>query len=297
MDLNKFKTFLAIAELGSLTSAAAAVNLTQSAVSQQLKEMESELEFKLLDRSRRPIALTNEGAEFAKICRKILHYWHDYREEHFQEGIKGKITIGYLSSVITNTLALSLKELREKHPQLALKLVNTYDVTKHLTEMVEHNEIDACFGIGPLKLSKGLLWKPYAVDRYFVITKSDAKMKTDAEIISQGPYLKFTPNLLVETRIDKEIKRRGINVEIAMEIDSYSSILLMVKHSIGVGIVPESYLTAEDQKELSCVPFCIPPLIREMGLIVRHDSPKIHLVDALWKAMYNHSNITFLKAP
>ena len=290
MDLNKFKTFVAIAELGSLTSAAAVVNLTQSAVSQQLKEIESELDVKLLDRSRRPLSLTKEGAEFAKTAKQVLLYWGKYREKQLQEDIKGKLTIGYLSSVISNTLAFSLKELRQKHPHLAIKLVNTFDVTKHLTELVENHEIDACFGIGPLNLPKGLVWKPYTVERFFVITKEDVNLKTDEEIISKGPYLRFTPNLLAETRIDREIKRRGINVETAMEIDSYSSILLMVKHAIGIGIVPESYITIQDQKEISCIPFSIPPLQRELGLIVRHDSPKRHLVDALWKAMYNHSN-------
>ena len=292
MDLNKFKTFIAIAELGSLTSAAAAVNLTQSAVSQQLKEMESELCLKLLDRSRRPIALTSEGVEFAKIARQILHYWQDYKEKKSQEVYKGKVSIGYVSRVLTKVLAFALKELRQKHPQLIIQLINTFDVTRHLTEMVVEKKIDACFGIGPLPPEKGLLWKPYAVERFFVITTEDTSLKTDAEVISKGPYLRFAPNLLAETRIDREIKRRGIKVEPAMEIDSYASLLLMVKHGIGVGIIPESYLTTQDHNDIFCIPFCVPPLVREMGLIVRHDNHNLHLVDALWKTMYHLFNRT-----
>lgn len=292
MDLNKLRTFIAVAELGTLTSAAGVVNLTQSAVSQQIKELEAGLDVLLLDRSRRPITLTAEGVELVTVARQILHIWQAYKEKNQQEDFEGKLIIGYVSSVLTNVLAHALKALRKKHPKLTIQLTNTFDVTMHLSEMVENKKIDACFGIGPLQIPKGLSWKPYSVERYFVVTTGDISMKTDEELLSKNPYLRFSPNLLEETRIDREIKRRGIKVDAAMEIDSYSSILLMVKHGIGVGIVPESYLTSHDYDHISCLPFSVPPLLREMGIIVRHDCPKKHLVDALWKAMYHFSNKT-----
>lgn len=292
MDLNKLKSFVAIAELGSLTSAASVVNLTQSAVSQQLKELESELDTKLLDRSRRPVALTKEGAEFASVAQQMLQLWQVYREKQTREDFDGKLTIGYVSSIMNSIFANALKSLRDRHPKLVIKLINIYDITSPLAEMVHEGEIDACISVGPLHPPKGLLWRPYTVERYFIISTGSRGHVNDEELLSTSPYLRFTPHLLPESRIDREIKRRGIKVESIMECESYSGILLMVEHGMGVGIVPESYLRGIDEKRISKIPFSVPPLTREMGILVRHDNPKKYIIDALWVAMRNYSSHT-----
>jgi DNA-binding transcriptional LysR family regulator len=85
--------------------------------------------------------------------------------------------------------------------------------------------------------------------------------------------------------IDRELKRRGIMAEPVMEVDSYENILLLVEHDVGVGIVPDSYLSKRKFSRLHCVTFGTPPLTREMGLMVRKDSPKLYLVNLLWQAI------------
>ncbi len=291
MDLDKLKTFIAVAELGSFTSAAGMVNLTQSAVSQQLKELESELDIVLLDRSNRPVTLTKDGAKLIPVAKQMLQFWQGFKEDHQQRHFEGKLIIGYVSSIMTGVLAHALRSLRNKHPGLAIKLINTGGVTKHLAEMVADKEIDASFGVGSLQVPKGVLWRPYSAERFFVVSKKqNESVFTDEEILSSRPYLRFVPYLLAETMIDKAIKKRGIMVDPIMELDSYSSILLMTKHDIGVGIVPESYLLPRDRDAVSCIPFGVPPLTREMGIMVRHDSSNKKLVDILHMAMRNFSN-------
>ena len=61
--MTTLRSFLAVAEHGGVTRAAAALNLTQSAVSMQLKRLEEMLGLRLLDRSARQIALTGEGEQ------------------------------------------------------------------------------------------------------------------------------------------------------------------------------------------------------------------------------------------
>jgi DNA-binding transcriptional LysR family regulator len=97
--------------------------------------------------------------------------------------------------------------------------------------------------------------------------------------------LRHKPRLLEKSRIDGELKRRGIKVETRMEFESYGSILLMVEHGLGVGIIPSSFLPKQKMTQLHCVPFGTPPLTREMGLMVRKDSQNYYLVDLLWEAM------------
>ena len=291
MNLRKLESLLSLADLGSLTAAAEAVSLTQSAVSQQLKDLEDELDMTIIDRSRRPVGLTREGQELVAVSRQMLKLWGDYRDGQRQIRYGGKLALGYVRSALTSVLANALILLKQKHPKLTIKLVNAGGVTKHLAQEVERRHIDASFGVGPLQtpVPNGVLWQPYARERYFVIAPKGSRGKGDEDLLVNGPYLRFRPHLLDETIIDREVKRRGLKVEPAMELDSYESILLMVEHDVGVGIVPESYLSTSRFHKLYCLPFGAPPLIREMGIMVRLDNPQKKLVDLLWETLREFS--------
>jgi DNA-binding transcriptional LysR family regulator len=74
MSLAKYEVFDTVVELGNLTKAAEALNLTQSAVSYSIANLESELGFPLLIRSRSGITLTSNGQRILKYIRTILHW-------------------------------------------------------------------------------------------------------------------------------------------------------------------------------------------------------------------------------
>ncbi len=215
----------------------------------------------------------------------MLKLWGDYRDRHRTTHFGGSLVLGYVRSALTSLLANALILLREKHPKLAIKLVNTGGVSKHLAQEVAARKIDASFGVGPLRLPEEVQWRPYLLERYYVVAPRAFRGKTDEEMLSHGPYLRFRPHLLDETIIDREVHRRGIKVEAVMELDSYESTILMVEHDVGIGVVPESYLSRHRLARLHCVPFGTPPLTREMGIMVRPDSKDLHLVDLLWAAL------------
>lgn len=290
MDLRKLKSLLTVAELNSITEASKAVNLTQSAVSQQLKDLEEEVGLDLIDRSRRPISLTLEGVELVTVARQITTLWEDFKNLHRANEVAGELVLGYIRSAVNPILAEAIVSLKKRHPHVTIKLVNTGGVSEHLARMVAEREIDASLGVGPLQLPKGVTWKPISLDRYYVVAPKTMRGKTFKELLTKGPYLRFKPYLLVETLIDREVAKMGLNLESAMELDDYDSILLMVGHELGTGIVPEPYISRRILDELYCVPFGAPPLTRVGGLMVRYDSPIKHLVNILWdtlKELYN----------
>jgi DNA-binding transcriptional LysR family regulator len=285
MNIDKLKSLVFIAELGSVTAASAAVHLTQAAVSQHLKDLEEELGLPLIDRSRRPITLTKEGEELVAVARQMLKQWYEYKAKSRKTEYDGNLVLGHVRSAITGIVANALIALRAKHPKLVVRLVTASGVTKHLALEVVNRKIDASFGVGPVQLPEKLLWRPYRQERFYVIASKRFRGKTDEELLIRGPYLRHKPRLLDETMIDREMKRRGITAEANMELDSYDSILLMVEHDVGIGIVPDSYLSKQKFARLHCVAFGTPPLTREMGLMVRQDSPNLYLVDLLWEAI------------
>lgn len=74
MSLAKYEVFSTVVEMGSLTKAAESLNLTQSAVSYSIANLESELGFPLLIRSRSGITLTSNGQSILKSIRNVLHW-------------------------------------------------------------------------------------------------------------------------------------------------------------------------------------------------------------------------------
>ena len=289
MNMDKLKSLMYVAELGSLTAASGAVHLSQAAVSQHLKDLEDEFGMLLIDRSRRPVTLTKEGEELVAVTRQMLQLWNDHKGRNQKTKFGGNLVLGHVRSAITGIVANALIVLRAKHPKLTIRLVTASGVTKHLAQEVVNRKIDASFGVGPFQLPEELLWRPYRLERFYVIAPKKYRGKTDEELLGRGPYLRHKPRLLDETMIDREMKRRGIKAEPSMEFDSYENILLMVEHDVGIGIVPDSYLSKQKFSQLHCVTFGTPPLTREMGLMVRHDSPNLYLVDLLWEAIKESS--------
>jgi DNA-binding transcriptional LysR family regulator len=290
MDLNKLRSFISTAELNSISAASKTVNLTQSAVSQQIKYLERELNLTLIDRSKRQLSLTKEGAELVIVARQMMSLWNEYKDRQHKPEFAGKLTLGYVRSAVNSVLALALLSIRQQQPKVTIKLVNTGGVSEHLAKEVGNRAIDASLGIGPPPLPKGVLWLPISLERYYVIAPNYYRGKTNEELLHKGPYLRFKPYLLTETIIDREIKRRGIKVDAVMELDDYESILLMVKHDLGIGVVPEPYISKRLLNELHCAPFGVPPLSRQGGIMVRHDNPHKKLVDLLWATLKEQYN-------
>lgn len=291
MNFDKLKSLVHIAELGSVSAASLALHLTQAAVSKHLKDLEDDLGVQLVDRSRRPVTMTREGEELVTVARQMMKPWNEYQDRKHSADLGGKLVLGHVRSAITGIVAESLVHLRAKHPRLTIKLVVGSGVSRFLAQDVLSRKIDASFGVGPLKLHEDLLWRPYCKERFYVIAAKRFRGRTDEELLSQGTYLRHKPPLLEETILDLEMKRRGIKADPIMEFNSYDATLLMVEHDAGIGIVPEAYLTRETMQELHCVPFGNPPLTREMGLIVRQDSPNLYLVDLLWEAIKGFSSL------
>ena len=229
MNMDKLKSLMLVAELGSVSAASAAVHLTQAAVSQHIKDLEAEMGFALVDRSRRPVALTKEGGELVAVTRQMLKQWNEYTERNRKTELGGKLVLGHVRSAITGTVANALTVLRTKYPKLTIKLVTASGVTKHLALDVVNRKIDASFGVGPIRLPEEVLWQPYCQERFYVISSKGFRGRTDEELLARGLYLRHKPLLLEETMIDREMKRRGIKAEPIMELDSYN------RHSVDGG--------------------------------------------------------------
>ncbi len=285
MDLRKMESLIAIADHGSFSKAAKAVNLSQSAVSQQMQELENQLGVPLFNRDNRPPKLTRHGQAYTETARAILSLHRSFVETHCSSKVKGVLVVGAVRSALTGLLSSALRSLKRSFPHLTLRLINSGRLSKDLTRDVQLGQLDAALIVGPPAADGDLFWRSYAIERFFVIAPRDMPGLTDVELLSAGPYLRFVPNLPVEQRIDQEIEKRNLNIAADMELDTFESILLMVSAGLGVGIVPELYVRNLDRERVRFVPFGDASFYRELGIITRRRDTKTALVEALHSAL------------
>ena len=140
MDMTALRSFVAVADCGGVTRAAGFLNLTQSAVSMQLKRLEESLDLKLLDRSARTISLTANGEQLLSYARRML----DLNDEVFGRltavEFEGEIVLGVPHDIIYPSIPQVLQQFNHAFPRMRVHLVSSY--TMRLKEMLAHGEAD-----------------------------------------------------------------------------------------------------------------------------------------------------------
>lgn len=123
--LRQIRYFQAVVRCHSFSEAAEECHISQSAISQQVKALENELGFALLERKNRSFALTPAGEHFYRKSLVLMADYERLRAEsaHIAQGDRARLTIGYLRSYAGREVQLALEEFASAHPQLEVRLL------------------------------------------------------------------------------------------------------------------------------------------------------------------------------
>ena len=139
LDMTTLRSFLAVAEHGGVTRAAGALNLTQSAVSMQLKRLEDLLDIQLLDRSNRKIALTGSGEQMLSYARRIVALNDEAVGRLTEELYEGEITLGVPHDIVYPVIPRVLKTFNSIFPRVKVQLRSSS--TMRLRDEMERGEV------------------------------------------------------------------------------------------------------------------------------------------------------------
>jgi DNA-binding transcriptional LysR family regulator len=139
-ELRQLRHFVAIAEEGSLTGAAARLHIAQQSLSQQLRTLEAQLGATLFVRSSRGAELTDAGAVLLREARPVLAQ-AERAVEAVQQAGRRSLRVGFLSSVANYVLPPVVRAFRERHPDVALHVEDIAIAT--LVERLRAGQLDA----------------------------------------------------------------------------------------------------------------------------------------------------------
>ena len=144
LDMTTLRSFMAVADHGGVTRAAGALNLTQSAVSMQIKRLEEMLDITLLDRANRRVTLTASGEQLLSYARRIVALNDEAVGRLTEDLFEGEVVLGVPHDVVYPVIPRVLKTFNSVCPRVKVQLRSSS--TWKLHEEMRRGEVDIILG-------------------------------------------------------------------------------------------------------------------------------------------------------
>jgi len=283
MDIKSLYAVVAIADYGSFREAADALGISLSSVSLQVSALEHEIGQILFDRKTRPPTITKAGREYVKRVRPLLAQWEELSGRTESDEVRGALKIGAVHTTVVSAVPRALRKLQQREPELLVRL--STGLTHELEERVLQRQLDCAVVTVPENLSGDLICQIITSQQLVVIAHKSARGSTVRQILELNPYVRFNRQARVAAIIESELVSRGIEFNSRMEIDTLEAVVSLVENNLGVSIVPLSGVGKALPASICTVSLNSPRVTREIGLIYRKDSTRIHLISRVVEEM------------
>src|ERR1051325_9366956 len=141
MDLREVRTFVTVADLGTVSRAAQHLHITQPALSRQIANLEDELGLRLFDRVGRRLLLTSAAAQLLKECRGLLSYSRAPREqgEDLNGGEAGMLPVSAAPRLMEGLFPVFLRDFAKRYPHVQVRLLEL--IGPRIFELLDKGEI------------------------------------------------------------------------------------------------------------------------------------------------------------
>ncbi|MEY2891537.1 MAG: hypothetical protein RJA98_1445 [Pseudomonadota bacterium] len=235
MKIEMFDTLDAVLRGGSLAAAASEMNLTASAVSMQMKQIEAWLGQPLFDRSGHAIRPTPLAHEVSVAMRQGLEHLQSLRR---RSGVvvEGVVRLGIIGSMLPVLLPGTLSELRTRYPRLELR-PNSGRSTG-LTDAVKSGELDAAVVAEPPGGgSARLRWQALLRSEMRLIVPPNATEMSVAALFKAYEWIRYDRNTISGMLGARYVTSQVRTGHGALELDSIQAIIAMVSAGLGIALV------------------------------------------------------------
>ena len=239
VEMRQLKIFCAVAEMGSFTAAAVAVNTVQSNVTMRVKELEAELNRELFVRKKSGVVLTSAGETFLGYARRILQLTEESRSALMDTGVpSGLLRIGSMETTAAIRLPRVLTQYREQFPQVQLSLLT--GTTIELIKAVEGHRLDGAF-VGGFHQNPALA-QEQVFEEQLVLVSSNAFASLPAliEKMPQQTVLVFRTGCFYRSTLENWFYQAGLVPNQIMEMGTLDGILSCVAAGMGVTLLPKA---------------------------------------------------------
>ena len=286
MELRQLRYFVAIVDHGSLSRAALVLHVAQPALTQQLRQLETELGVQLLHRSAQGVLSTDAGAIFYEHAQAILKQVADARSAVSQsaERPSGAVTLG-LPHSISGALALPLlTATRAQYPEITLQL--TEELTGNLSDQLKSGRVNLAVLFDDGQLAQ-FATTPLVEEELRFICRSDASYAKGEHSLTMQQALQATlilPGLQhgVRPRIESVARAAGLALSNVIEINSIAILKSALLADMGATILPSAPVLDElERGTLRAQPIHSPAISRTVVLCASKNIPLTNAAAAI----------------
>ncbi len=242
MTLSNLRLIRDVATYQSVSKAARLSELSQSAASQALQEVERELGVALFDRSRRPLAATPAGKIYVDYCRDMLRR-HEVMQAELgailNQGI-GTVRVAAIYSVGLSEMSRIEEQFAERFPEAKMDV--QYLRPDRVWDAVAKDEADLGL-MSYAESSREVVALPWREEEMVVAVSPEHPLamrdSVTALALNELSFVGFDDDLPIQQHIDRYLKDHRVTVETVLRFDNIEMIKQAVTHGVGVSIMPE----------------------------------------------------------
>jgi DNA-binding transcriptional LysR family regulator len=277
VKLELYKVFKEVAEAGNITAAAQSLYISQSAVSQSIKQLENELQTRLFSRNSRGVSLTGEGKMLYEYVRSAMGLLEtgEAKLSQTRELQMGHLTIGASDTVTSQFLLPYLDRFHRQYPAIRIQIVSGR--SHKVLGLLQSGKVDIAFASTPADPGSLTTFPCFATHSVFV---AGADYPCDFDHVYSLQEIARFPLILLERKassrlyLEKYFLQNGLHLDPEIELGARSLLVDLAAIGFGVAGVTEEFVTRElesGQLKKLKTSFEIPP--RSVDLCVLHDVP------------------------
>jgi len=273
VDLHQLKLFKDIATTRSISRGASLNDVSQSAASQHVREIEGELQVELLDRGTRPLVVTAAGKVYLDFCRDVLRRKAEFNSElsALKAAEDGTVRVASIYSVGLSEMSRLESEFARRYPAAALKV--EYLRPERVYEAVLGDQADLGL-VSYAEATKDIATLPWRTEEMAVASSPSHPLASRVEVSPRDlegvDFVGFDAELPIRREVDRFLREHGVRVNLTMHFDNLEMVKEAVALGSGVSIIPARVVEADvRQGRIRIVPLKAPGLVRPLGIIFR----------------------------
>ena len=242
IDLRRLRSFVAVAERGSVSSAALQLHITQPALSRQMQELQDLLGLRLFDRVGRKLALTSEGEQLLGDCRELLAHAGALgeRAQRLRGGDAGVLKVAASPVQIEAVLATFLHPYARRYPKVQVRLIEA--VGPDILTMLEHGTVHLGILLEAVQADRRRFAShpvpPIELLAAFHPSCRLKRARIDVRELAPHPLLLLDSGFVVRRTFDAVCRLAGLKPDIVIESRVPSNLLALAEAGHGVAIIP-----------------------------------------------------------
>ena len=296
MNVRTLRHFILLCETLNFGRASRRANISTSALSRNIRQLETELNVSLFDRDNRTVELTLAGRKFQRYARNAVQQWEQicYELTDPAEQLQGEISL-YCSVTASHSILFDLlNSFRPTHPGVEIRL-QTGD-PEHAIARVLALEEDLAIAAHPESLAPGVIFKPILVSPLVFIAPVEstdlnlAQLPPDETATWQQIPMILAASGIARKRVDVWFRNLGVTPKIYAQVAGNEAIVSMVSLGLGVGVVPKIVLDNSPLAARVRILDVAPALADyDLGLFTLKRHLKNPLVRAFWSLLADQS--------